>query len=237
MQGIPQGQSSQNSSGGLQKPSLSWQTPGAPNKPLLQNTGNSKPPAPVVPKMNDKKGQEKSNMTTYAGIFVVGLVVGVLLGWGVIGGRSGGETTSTATTTENTAQSANTPPGASAIGSNGSLTAGSLMETNDVVVNSPQGAGSSIAVSKVNVTKPTWVAVYDNNAGVPGNALGATLFLSTAVGGQTSGTIELLRPTVSGKTYLVGQQLDNGDYTFSRTSDSAVLDADGKPVLMTLTVN
>jgi len=94
-------------------------------------------------------------------------------------------------------------------------------------------AGTKVMVSNVSVTKPTWIVVYDNNNGVAGNALGAKLFAPVSQGGSTSGAITLLRATKTGQTYLIGQNVDNGDAKFSKQLDKAVTGADGKPLLMT----
>lgn len=209
MQGIPQGQNPQHSSGGgLQKPSLSWQSPGPAHKPGQGSSDKFKAPMQAPLKLNG----DKSSTGTYVVIFIGGLIVGGLLGALFTGQRSTPGTSSTATTTDT------------------SLGAG------EVVVNSPQNAGLSVAVAKVNVTKPTWVVIYDNNAGVPGLALGATLFYPVSMGGETSGTISLLRNTFAGKTYLVGGRLDNGDHKLTFKDDVAVVDSNDKPILSVLTV-
>jgi len=91
--------------------------------------------------------------------------------------------------------------------------------TQDSVLTVPasQKAGMSVAVAKATVSKPTWVVVYDSVGGKPGNALGAQLvFKSGAV------NIALLRSTVAGKTYFVGERVDNGDHKYSKTNDASV---------------
>ena len=221
MQGIPQGQNSGNQ-GGSQKPSLSWQTPNTPTNKLAQADKQKSSGSAPAPKADKNQPQSISSMATYVGIFVAGLIVGVLLGWGIVSSREG--TSSTATTTSQGATTTNT-----------NTNTGSTLGTGDVVISASQPAGPSVAVSKINVGKPTWVVVYDNNAGAAGRALGATLFLPTAAGGESSGTIDLLRPTVAGTTYLVGQLVDDGDYNLSFSKDTAVLGTDGKPALMVLT--
>jgi hypothetical protein len=107
----------------------------------------------------------------------------------------------------------------------------------DFVVSSPQAAGFAVAVSRVVVSQPTWVVVYEDHAGVPGNALGAELFLPQSGNAAQSGTVELLRGTLPGLTYLAGEALDDGDKIFSLNSDKPVRDAQGNPVLIEFTTN
>lgn len=222
MQGIPQGPQH---TVGSQKPTLSWQTPApAPKKaadkplPLSDNGqgGGTKQTKTSTP-------EEKSNIANYVGVFIAGVIVGILLGWAITSSRSG-----TATPAPSNSQTATTSSQTGVQASVNSVVPGTI------VVGNTQPAGASVAVSSVNVTKPTWVVVYDNNNGVPGRALGARLFLPTASGGETSAHIQLLRRTVAGTTYLVGQIVDDGDYNLSFSKDSAVLDTSGKPVLMVL---
>jgi hypothetical protein len=68
--------------------------------------------------------------------------------------------------------------------------------------------------------------VYESKIGVRGNALGAALFFPE--GGDR--TINLLRATVAGQTYLVGRHVDNGDKQFSLTNDQPVVNAAGNPL-------
>lgn len=84
-----------------------------------------------------------------------------------------------------------------------------------LLIMSPQAAGTSVTISKAIVAEPTWIVVYENNNGTAGNALGAALFFPD----RQSGTVELLRATVSGKSYLVAKQVDNGDHRFSLRDD------------------
>jgi hypothetical protein len=102
---------------------------------------------------------------------------------------------------------------------------------NNITVASPQQAGFAVAVSKIMVKQPTWLVVYENNNGTPGNAIGAGLFFADS----TSGTIELLRATLPGQSYLVGQSLDDGDKIFSLATDKPVRDEKGNPLFTEFT--
>ena len=76
------------------------------------------------------------------------------------------------------------------------------------------------------VSVPTWVVIYENYNGQPGNVLGAGLF----VAGRTSGVVDLLRGTLPGQTYFAGESRDDGDHMYSMDNDPAVRDANGNPV-------
>lgn len=95
-----------------------------------------------------------------------------------------------------------------------------------------QSSGSAVAISNVSVSAPTWVVIFDNSQGKAGNALGAAMFFP----GQKSGTVELLRATVSGQSYLAGEYVDNGDHTFSKQSDTQVSDITSSQMLVQFSV-
>lgn len=223
MQGIPQGQN--NSGGGSQKPSLSWQSPNVA-KPISAHE-KPKPPAPPPQKNNTAHttvgAGDKSSMGTYAGIFVAGLVVGALLGWG-LSGRSTGPASPTDT------QSSTTDTG------DVDLTGSAVGASQGITVASGQEPGPTVSVSNVNVDKPTWVVIYDNESGAPGRVLGAQLFFPVSVGGETSGTVSLLRSTLAGHSYLAGERVDNGDHKYSQQTDNPVTDASGKQVTVQFSV-
>lgn len=187
-----------------QQGGLSWSTPAAPvqtpaQKPAMQP--KAVPAAPV------KAPPASSRSTKYTGMVVAGVVAGILIGWGWTAFRSptsdvtveqGKTSTDTGT---NLGVDTNTVP---ALGSNPSLT-----------ITSPQPAGTSVAIAKAIVSVPTWIVIYENNSGKPGNALGAALFFAE---GQ-AGTVELLRATLPGRSYLAVKQVDNGDRKFSLKDD------------------
>ena len=78
-----------------------------------------------------------------------------------------------------------------------------------------QAAGSSVTVTGLDVAETHWVAVYEEEEGAPGWILGARRVHA----GDTFANVELLRPTVSGKTYYVAILGDDGEDTFDRKSD------------------
>ncbi|HUD02591.1 MAG TPA: hypothetical protein VMR46_01035 [Candidatus Paceibacterota bacterium] len=227
------GHSQNNNQGGQQsqgqKSSLSWSQPIVP-----ASTASNVPPsvtsvprstAPVAP-------QTKSYTGTYTSIFIAGIIIGALVGWGIAGSHRGtpamvATSTEMAATSTSSATSQNTT----------APTLGTTDMSGDFVVSSPQASGFAVAVSRVVVSQPTWVVVYEDHAGVPGNALGAELFLPQSGNAAQSGTVELLRGTLPGLTYLAGEALDDGDKIFSLASDKPVRDAQGNPVLVEFTTN
>lgn len=213
-----QGQNNQN-----QKASLSWSQP---------SVGSTAPKAaPVVapaPKVNTSSmNTDKSYTGTYVGIFVAGLIVGALIGWAITGSKNNGPTSTTATSTT----SSNTGTSTGSTGINTTLPSSSAF-----TVTSPQTAGFAVTVSNVKITEPTWVVVYESQAGTQGNtlgnALGAALFLPQTGNNSQTGTVQLLRATLPGQNYVAGEVADNGDKTFSLESDKPMRDAQGNQMLV-----
>lgn len=163
-------------------------------------------------------------------MFAGGVIVGVLLAWGWAAAMNRGSVASTASSTVASTEvgsetSSNTNSNSSPV-----LAQGSMNESLDV--SSPQKAGESVDIANASITKPTWIVVYDDSAGKPGNALGAKLFFTSG-----PGIVTLLRSTVAGKTYLVGKYVDNGDHKYSKSTDTQVLNSDGTPELTSFKAN
>ncbi len=78
-----------------------------------------------------------------------------------------------------------------------------------------QLADEFVAFSGVDFDSDTWVLVYEDKNGEPGNLLGSGLFFS----GTTEGVTPLLRKTEAGKKYYVTFVKDNGDRVFELTVD------------------
>jgi hypothetical protein len=220
--------------GGQQKPTLSWSQPAAA-KPAA--TGSVPPATPVQPLKQTATpktapmADNTSNTGTYVGIFVAGLIIGALIGWGVTSNNTNG-TSSIATSTDTLEGTATGSTTTQSNTSSGVNLAGSTMDTSGaVVLASSQPAGFAVAVTKATVTQPTWLVVYEDHAGVPGNVIGAGLFFA----GTNSGTIELLRATLPGQSYFIGQTLDDGDKIFSLATDKPVRDSQGNPLFTQFT--
>ncbi len=199
-----------NKQGGYTPPSqsgLSWSTPVQNPMPAQKSAVTSK--VQVMP------ATPASNSAKYIGMIVFGVIAGIIIAWSWSSFNSPKGSTSTAGTELGVDASTALP-----LGSGFGLT-----------IASPQIAGNSVVVAKVIVSSPTWVVVYENNAGQPGNALGAALFSPES---QT-GTVELLRGTTAGKSYLATEQVDNGDRKFS-LKDDQFLSKDGAPQWVTFEV-
>lgn len=99
-------------------------------------------------------------------------------------------------------------------------------EINLVTVES-QLAGEIVSLKEVALVNSSWVAIHEDNAGVPGNVLGATRFPA----GIQSGTVELLRNTEPEKLYYVMIHSDDGDDEFNLKNDVALVDINGEVIL------
>jgi hypothetical protein len=97
-----------------------------------------------------------------------------------------------------------------------------------------QDAGTMVTISSVTVSEPTWVVLYDNVSGKPGKALGAHLQLPAQ--NSKASYIKLMRATVAGMSYLVGERIDNGDSEYATATDKEVVGSDGKSAYMTISV-
>lgn len=201
--------SSQNS--GEKKAQLSWSQP--PTNSAIKTPAQIKPTPLQSAKTTPAGKSNTARNFVMAGIVVVIVVLGYMLF-----SNMGSDTEGGVATGNN--QQAGTVSGTTVGGA--SLPDGSL------AIPSPQDAGLAVAISKVAVSAPTWVVVYENYNGQPGNVLGAALFTAS----RTSGKVDLLRGTMPGQTYFVGEARDDGDHMFSMVNDIAVRDTNGNPVLV-----
>lgn len=188
---------------------------------------------PPVKSGSSTAQQKQPGNSRLIGIFISGVIVGLIIGWGWFSLRTNDDTASgmnASTTKQGTGvtpskNTTDTTPGATTP-TTGAVSNGALS------VSSLQSAGLSVAVSNISVAVPTWVVIMDNNNGTPGNALGAQMFFP----GEKSGSIDLLRATVSGKSYLVAEYVDDGDHKFSKQMDAQVTGISGAPTLVEFTV-
>lgn len=96
-----------------------------------------------------------------------------------------------------------------------------------------QPAGDTVAVASAALAKDAWIAVHEDINGNPGKILGAQMFPA----GDTSGIIQLLRATATGRTYHVMIHADDGDREFSAAEDMPVKNAEGNPVMAKFTAS
>lgn len=209
------------------KPPVQAATPAMPAKAPVQNTNNKSGSSP-----SSKQAQQPGS-GRLVGIFVSGVIVGLIIGWGWFSLRGDDSDNMMASTTPETTTSATGATGTTKTPETTTkpATTGTSVSSGALNVASGQAAGLSVELSSISVSVPTWVAIMDNNNGTPGNALGAAMFFP----GDKSGKIDLLRQTVSGKTYLVGEYVDNGDHKFSKQQDSQVTGISGAPMLVEFT--
>lgn len=201
---------------GEQKPTLSWSTP-ANTKPAVPS---AQPVKAVTPTPLQKAPTPVAKPRTGKIIaWIIAIVVVIALAtWGLVALHS----KNAAQTSQGAVGSTSNAliPGSS---ENTAPTGGAASAVASLVIPSPQASGREVTVSHIDVSVPTWVVVYENNSGQPGNALGAAWFAPSV----HSGTVTLLRGTIAGQTYLVGESRDNGDKEFSLRDDPVVLDAQG----------
>jgi len=165
---------------------------------------------------------------------LVALVVIIGGGWLIARERSGTMADANATSTESTStgvtgetaglQKINPAP--KSAGKTAAAPNPTSMASGETVAVSDQPEGSSVTISDVSITKPTWIAVRDARPWY----LGAKLLTSS----QKDLTIPLLRNTTAGQSYEVVLFVDNGDGKFSiHGDDTLVTGADGAPVSST----
>lgn len=104
-------------------------------------------------------------------------------------------------------------------------------DTNAIAVDT-QKAGDRVEVTMVTFSQTGWVAIHEDRDGKLGNVLGAARFEP----GIHLGSVELLRPTESGKTYYAVLYADNGDRMFDLKTD-APMQTGGTPIQVTFKVN
>ena len=212
MDGSQTGQN--NNQGGNKKTQLSWSQP--VTTPTSSPASKNETPK-MTPPMTQSMPAAQTNNTFRNTVIVVVLLAAIGIVWMTVSSNKQTPTTSTpgmagtATTTQTT-----------------SMSGGTVVTTADgaVSIPTPQTAGLEIAVSNVHVSVPTWVVIYENYNGQPGNVLGAGLFTSD----RTSGVVDLLRGTLPGQTYFAGESRDDGDHMYSMDNDPPVRDANGNPI-------
>ncbi len=159
----------------------------------------------------------------------VALVAGLIIGW-FIGHGSAPKTAMTGgnnmVADSNSAMNENkNTDDSSMAGEDSSMSS----DTDAAVMVSDQTAGDAVTVASVETSKPTWVAVREDNNGVMGNILGAS---RVDAGASNNIVVNLLRPTMAGKDYFVVLFTDNGDRTFDYKTDMPV-DSNGSPFSQT----
>lgn len=172
---------------------------------------------------------EKKNMDKKIGMAVViagiiGLVIGVGIGWMVASAKykpvkdgnmaRGAESQKEKGMVGNGMRGPETTSGeGSALGIGSSMSAPSVAS----ISVSNQAAANTAIVSLVSSDAPAWLAVREYNNGIAGNILGAKRI---DLGTTANVAIPLLRPTETGKLYYVVLFKDNGDRVFDFKTDA-----------------
>ncbi|PIR69396.1 MAG: hypothetical protein COU47_03435 [Candidatus Niyogibacteria bacterium CG10_big_fil_rev_8_21_14_0_10_46_36] len=90
-----------------------------------------------------------------------------------------------------------------------------------------QRAGESVFIALATLSRGAWVAIHEDQDGMPANILGARYF----PGGKTAGTVELLRGTVPERAYYAVIHADDGDREFDFRRDEALQDPFGNLIM------
>ena len=204
------------------KPGLSWSTPAGSTSVKQPAAASASAGKQLLPPGSPGKGG--GNAAGYTGMFVAGLIVGILLAWGWSASHSGSLSMS--------ASSTQMTSGGHSEMTTTTTTGGSEMMGSDLAVPSPQKSGQSVVIDEATIGKPTWVVVYEDRGGAPGNILGAQLFFTSG-----PGIVTLLRGTDSGETYYVGTSVDNGDHKFNKADDKATTNTDGSLAVTSFIAN
>ena len=148
---------------------------------------------------------DTSNRTNWIIIGTVAVVL-ILGGWWLFMGKADDSQGAVATTT-----GTGTPTTGTTVTPTVPVT--TTTASGETVSVQNQAAGASVAISGMNLTRESWVAVRDAKS-----ILGAGRFAA----GATSGTVKLLRSTVKGETYQVVVYVDDGDKKFDFKVDALV---------------
>jgi len=103
-----------------------------------------------------------------------------------------------------------------------------VLEGDNALAVDNQAPGNTVVIKGVLLKNPGWVAIHDDVNGQPGKILGATLFDK----GQADGTVELLRNTVEGASYIAVLHNDDGDYKNFNPKTDLPLNADNGTMVM-----
>lgn len=176
-----------------------------------------------------------SNNTIIVGI--VGLIVGLLVGW-FIGDNMADKKIAM---DQKTAQSSQTSSMMDSNMMDDKSTSSMMSGTDSMMMHDgeaailvvDQGAGSVATVASVETDDSVWVAVRENSNGVLGKILGAS---RVDAGASNNIVVNLLRPTMSGKTYSVVLYADDGDRMFDHKKD-VIMSSGGKVISQDFTVS
>ena len=165
---------------------------------------------------------------------IIGLVVGFIVGalavdrGFILGGIPAENEVDGATTTP---RSLGLPKGTTSpgISDDETTTSGIVLAGKNAIDVKNQPARSTVTIPLVILNEMGWVVIHEDDTGRPGNALGAALVFA---GERSNIVVELLRPTVKGKTYYAILHIDDGDKIFDLKKDLPIVDSTGATIQM-----
>lgn len=92
-----------------------------------------------------------------------------------------------------------------------------------------QKPGMTVVVSLVALGETGWVVIHDSDDGLPGRILGARRLQA---GEHSLVTVELLRGTEEGHSYIAMLHSDDGDGEFNNKTDLPIMGFDDSPIMM-----
>lgn len=99
-------------------------------------------------------------------------------------------------------------------------------EANRIVMGD-QFPGNVVFLSSVTLANGGWVVIHKDNAGTPGEVIGAQYFDK----GINTGKITLTKPTVEGGLYYAMLHSDDGDKKFDEAKDVPLKDSKGSVIM------
>jgi len=160
-----------------------------------------------------EEGNRTNSRTQLVIVFLVGFLLGLLVGPTFAGDRGDQQTLDGDTSIEDIigAENATSPDGSKVLPSNSSVVADNQL------------AGDRVVLSSISLEKEGWVVVHESQDGVPVNALGAQRF---DAGVHIEGHVDLLRNTEVGNIYFVILYDESGDGEFNLKEDAPLVGKD-----------
>lgn len=109
--------------------------------------------------------------------------------------------------------------------------------TNVITATASQPAGTSITVSSVTLTAPSFLVVYEATSDLNNPTFGKQLAASSLLPKGTSKNVVIKMTTSPSELYLVTARRDNGNRLLSAPEDPFVTDASGKPLSVAVTAD
>lgn len=171
---------------------------------------------------NSKEGTAHTNKTQLIIVFLIGFLFGLLIG-PTFSGDNGTSVEEEEVIEEVTEEEK--VLGESAKTDTTTVTTTTVDTTLNNITVTDQIAGDRVLISLVSLSDGGWVVVHEIVDGVPANALGAQRF---DMGVHKDMSVDLLRQTEVGHTYVAILYSDNGDGMFSLGEDIPFVNTSGE---------